>query len=72
MWTSNTAFDGNLYNGFVSKTYKQIYMYYLHLNTIECTFKWVIVGDTGASRLRAQWRPILSGSEFARPLESFN
>jgi hypothetical protein len=33
MWTGNTAFDRSPFHVFLSKTYKQIYTYYLHLNT---------------------------------------
>jgi hypothetical protein len=47
MWTGNTAFDRSPFQIFLSKTYKQIYIYYLHLNTIKRTFKWVTVGDIG-------------------------
>jgi len=46
MWTGNTAFDRSPFHVFLSKTYKQIYIYYLHLNIIKRTFKWVTVGDT--------------------------
>jgi hypothetical protein len=72
MWASTAVFDRSPLHVFLSKIYEQIYIYYLHMNTIKRIFKWVTVGDTGASLLQAQWRPILSGSGFARPLDAVN